>query len=48
MENQNKPDPTVEENQKPTRPNENGAVHVEAFMRIFDPKTNETFLEGRA
>jgi hypothetical protein len=30
------------------RPNENGNVHVEAFMRIFDPKNKEVFVEGRA
>lgn len=48
MENQNKPEPIVEEKAKESRPNENGAVHVEAFMRIFDPKTKETFVEGRA
>jgi hypothetical protein len=48
MENQNKPEPVVENKVNNTRPNENGAVHVEAFMRIFDPKTKETFVEGRA
>jgi hypothetical protein len=30
------------------RPTDGGAVHVEAFMRIFDPKSKETFVEGRA
>jgi hypothetical protein len=48
MENQTKPEPAVEDKTKNARPNENGAVHVEAFMRIFDPKTKETFVEGRA
>lgn len=48
MENQNKSESAVQETPKDTRPNENGAVHVEAFVRIFDPKTKETFVEGRA
>ena len=32
----------------PTRPNENGTISVQAHMRIFDPKTQQTFVEGRA
>lgn len=31
-----------------TRPNEAGTIRVEAHMRIFDPKTGHTILEGRA
>ena len=35
--------------QKPlARPNENGIISVQAHMRIFDPKTQQTFIEGRA
>jgi len=34
--------------EKPQRPNEKGNVSVQAFMRIFDPKTQKTFVEGRA
>jgi len=30
------------------RPNDTGAVHVEGFVKIFDPKTQETFVEKRA
>jgi hypothetical protein len=30
------------------RPNENGTVNVEGFIKIFDPKTKETFVEKRA
>lgn len=30
------------------RPNETGSVHVEGFVKIFDPKTQETFVEKRA
>lgn len=33
----------------PTRkPNETGTISVQAHMRIFDPKTQKTFVEGRA
>lgn len=34
--------------QKPAKPNETGSVHVEGFVKIFDPKTQETFVEKRA
>ena len=30
------------------RPNETGTVSVQAHMRIFDPKTQKTYVEGRA
>jgi hypothetical protein len=30
------------------RPNETGSVSVEGFIKIFDPKTKETFVEKRA
>lgn len=30
------------------RPNEVGAISVEGFVKIFDPKTKETFVEKRA
>lgn len=30
------------------RPNEAGTVQVEAHMRIFDPQTGRTLVEGRA
>lgn len=33
---------------KPRKPNEQGTISVQAHMRIFDPKTNKTFVEGRA
>jgi hypothetical protein len=33
---------------KPKRPNETGAISVEGFVKIFDPKTKETFVEKRA
>lgn len=29
-------------------PNEAGTIRVEAHMRIFDPKTGQTLVEGRA
>ena len=33
---------------KPKRPNETSAIAVEGFVKIFDPKTKETFVEKRA
>jgi hypothetical protein len=34
--------------EKPRRPNETGSISVQAHMRIFDPKTQKTYMEGRA
>ncbi len=34
--------------QKPARPNETGSISVQAHMRIFDPVTQKTYVEGRA
>lgn len=34
--------------EKPRKPNETGSVSVQAHMRIFDPKTQKTYVEGRA
>lgn len=47
MENPTKTEQKVEP-QPERRPNESGAVQVDAFMRIFDPKSKEVFVEGRA
>jgi hypothetical protein len=30
------------------RPNDTGTISVQAHMRIFDPKTQKTYVEGRA
>jgi len=30
------------------RPNETGSISVEGFVKIFDPKTREIFVEKRA
>jgi hypothetical protein len=30
------------------RPNETGTVRVEGFVKIFDPKTQQVFVEKRA
>jgi len=38
-----KPEPLPE-----TQPNDQGSVNVTGFVRIFDPKTNETIVETRA
>jgi hypothetical protein len=29
------------------KPNETGTISVQAHMKIFDPKTNQTYVEGR-
>jgi hypothetical protein len=33
---------------QPKRPNEQGSISVTGFVKIFDPKTKETFVETRA
>lgn len=47
---QNTPTDTQAQQPQPTpkRPNESGSFSVEGFVRIFDPKTQETFVEKRA
>ena len=35
-------------NQPSKKPNETGTVNVEGFVKIFDPKTQEIFVEKRA
>lgn len=32
----------------PKKPNETGSINVEGFVRIFDPKSKEVFVEKRA
>ena len=34
--------------QKPGKPNETGTVNVQGYFRVFDPKTQKTYVEGRA
>jgi hypothetical protein len=35
--------------QSPQKPaNDTGSISVEGFVKIFDPKTKETFVEKRA
>jgi hypothetical protein len=29
------------------KPNETGSISVQAHLKIFDPKTNRTYVEGR-
>lgn len=45
---QQKPPVESKEQPKPSRPNETGSISVQAHMRIFDPKTQKTYVEGRA
>jgi hypothetical protein len=35
-------------NQAPKKPNETGTISVEGFVKIFDPKNQEVFVEKRA
>jgi len=39
---------TQQKEAQPRRPNETGTISVQAHMRIFDPKTQKTYVEGRA
>ena len=34
--------------EKPRRPNETGTVNVQGYFKVFDPKTQKTYVEGRA
>lgn len=40
--------PQVESKTQPRRPNEQGSFDVQAHVRIFDPKTKQVYVEGRA
>ena len=35
-------------NPAPKKPNETGSISVEGFIKIFDPKTKQVFVEKRA
>lgn len=41
--------PQNTQNEKPveTKPNENGGFHIEGHIKIYDPKTNEVFIDKR-
>lgn len=40
--------PTRTQNSSEKKPNDQGTVNVQAYMKIFDPNTKQTFVEGRA
>jgi hypothetical protein len=46
MENNNQQ--STQNTPAPKKPNETGSISVEGFVKIFDPKTKETFVEKRA
>jgi hypothetical protein len=49
MSNSNSKTPQPAQSTQPARkPNETGTISVQAHMRIYDPKTQKTFVEGRA
>lgn len=37
-----------QEKPEPRRPNETGSVSISGFVKIFDPKTQEVFVETRS
>jgi hypothetical protein len=43
-----KTDEAATQQPSPKRPNETGSISVEGFVKIFDPNTNEKFVEKRA
>lgn len=49
MENKESKMPQNIQNEKPveTKPNENGGFHIEGHIKIYDPKTNEVFIDKR-
>jgi len=47
-DDQLKKQPEKSEKPQTSRPNDQGSVSVSGFVRIFDPKTNETIVETRA
>lgn len=48
MQNNNTQQPNTVEQPKSKQPNETGTISVEGFVRIFDPKTQDVFVEKRA
>lgn len=43
-----KPVGTVPQQPRERKPNDQGTITVQAHMKIFDPNTKQTFVEGRA
>ncbi len=48
MKSDNKAQPIEQDKTPQKRPNETGSISVEGFVKIFDPKTKEIFVEKRA
>lgn len=48
MEQQTNNVPDTEPKENTKTPNDNGIVHVDAFVRIHDPNTKQVYHEGRA
>ena len=44
----NQQNKAVQQQPRPKKPNDTGSISVEGFVRIFDPKTKEVFVEKRA
>jgi hypothetical protein len=39
---------TVVKTQPVRKPDERGSIHIQGHIKIFDPKTKEVFVNGRA
>jgi len=48
MNQSNQPTETVQAPLAPKKPNETGSISVEGFVKVFDPNTQEKFVEKRA
>ena len=49
MNNNNGNNQSVQQPKTPgARPNETGSISVEGFVKIYDPKSKEVFVEKRA
>lgn len=46
MDNKTQPNSTNAQQKK--QPDERGGIHVQGHIKIFDPKTKEVFVNGRA
>jgi len=48
MQNNEKPTVNEKSSTVPSRPNESGQLHLDDFVKIFDPNNQEVLLEKRS
>lgn len=48
MNQSNQSNEKVQTTPAPKKPNETGSISVEGFVKVFDPNTQEKFVEKRA